>query len=256
MTAKRRRGREPAAIALRCCVLAAFVLAAAAPASAQTPLEESLARALGPHVAVWLHAGGARFLAAVATSTQPVPKGGVLLVPPPGVHLDWPQVVRPLRKGLARDGWTTLSLQMPPAGEPGIAKDAAARVRAGMAWLQQQGVKRPVLLGYGAAGRYLVPLAAGGAGVRALVLVSPLPLASGGAREDQALKTVKCPILEVVGSRDRRVVLDAVRAHARGADPKRYRRIVIDSAGYDYRDQEQALVGRVNGWLGKLAKTR
>jgi Protein of unknown function (DUF3530) len=224
-------------------------------ATAQTAREQALAAALGPHTAVWLDAGGERFLAALQPSTLATPKGGVLIVHGLGGHLDWPQVIHPLRIGLARDGWITLSLQMPPDEDFAISKRIAARIQSGIAWLARNGVKQPVLLGYGAAARALVPIASAQPGaVRALVLVSPPPLATGDTREDQALKAIKCPLLEVVGSRDREEVLRAVAAHGQGADKTRYRLIVIDSAGYDYRDQGPALVKRVRGWLDHIAK--
>ena len=66
---------------------------------------------------VRLNTAGTKFLAIYTESQTEVPKGTVVLMHGRGFHSDWPEMVGPLRVGLAEAGWHTLSIQMPVLGK-------------------------------------------------------------------------------------------------------------------------------------------
>ena len=62
---------------------------------------------------VWLKVGKHKFLGIYTPAEASAPLGTVVLVHGTGAHPDWPQVIQPLRSGLAESGWQSLSIQMP-----------------------------------------------------------------------------------------------------------------------------------------------
>ncbi|MCX4028030.1 DUF3530 family protein [Endozoicomonas sp. SM1973] len=60
---------------------------------------------------------GETFLAAYLQENTGSPKGGILLIPAEGQHINWPKTILPLRKKLPDAGWHTLAI-MPVQGKP------------------------------------------------------------------------------------------------------------------------------------------
>ncbi|HQU16115.1 MAG: hypothetical protein B7Z66_08825 [Chromatiales bacterium 21-64-14] len=193
--------------------------------------------------------------------------GGVILLHRMGANPDWADVVRPLRIGLAGEGWATLSLQMPVLSADAAPKDYGAlfpdvppRIEAGIQFLKSKGIKPIMLVGdhMGAAmGAYFLAHNAN-SGIRAFVGIgmpsdpdpkSPLDTAT-------ALKQIHIPVLDLYGSGDFDDVLEGVpqrAAAARAAGNHAFAQVQIYGAGPDFRDLDSALLIRVQGWLRKYS---
>ncbi len=195
-------------------------------------------------------------------------RGGArsLLLHDPAHNADSHAVIRPLRLGLAEAGWDTLSLQL-PTPYPGETHQAwlarspsiAARIRAGLDWLKQQGQLNQVLLAEGGSSAALLQFASQGtpAELQALVLISP-PLEQGSAGLS-ALGEVKLPLLDVYAERDLAVVRDGAdlrRRAAQGSPDTRYRQRMVAGAVADYPGLQDALLATVRSWLAATAEGR
>lgn len=164
------------------------------------------------------HGGGDSFTALLLEGTDR-PQTGVILLHgrngnPNGA------VVGFLRKALNHAGYWTLSLAnpIPKAGDefPNYVADlgaenyvfpeAFARVRAGMAALQQRGVERCVLAGFSMGGRMMTAFLAGGGkgplSVKGLIALSIGVNGSGPLNTINTLGSVAVPVLDVCGEGD------------------------------------------------------
>lgn len=82
----------------------------------QGMLDLARALSLAPETeANWLETNSDRSLTLYQPANQAEPAGAVVLLPDEHSHPDWPQDLHPLRTGLARHGWDTLSIALPPA---------------------------------------------------------------------------------------------------------------------------------------------
>ena len=155
--------------------------------------------------AEWLKAQGNEFLAIYTESSEGEGKRAAIVLHGIGVHPDWPQVVSPLRVGLAEQGWATLSLQMPVLSNEAefseyrpLFDEVAPRIDAGLEFLKVQGIERVTIvahsLGAAMAAYYL---AHSKSPIAAFVAVG-MSSGSGDARMDSAmsLKTIKIPVLD------------------------------------------------------------
>lgn len=118
-----------------------------------------------PNEAVWLNAGGRRFLGLYREPSKSI-RGAVLIVPEPGLHPNWPNLIRPLRIRLAEMGWATLGIQLPLL-ESGASLDeydeleaeGFARVSAAAGYLSEKKLPGLAIAGHGrgcaALSRYL-----------------------------------------------------------------------------------------------------
>lgn len=102
-----------------------------------------------------LEANGELFLAIHMTSDTDTVKGAAIILHGRGLHPDWETVVQPLRVSLPEHGWDTLSLQMPVLHKGAkyydyvpLLEEAVPRIEAAIAYLQQQGVERIVLIAH------------------------------------------------------------------------------------------------------------
>lgn len=252
---------------------AALALLAAGLASAAEPMDpaidrareralaEALVAALTDGEAVWLGAQDDAWLG-LLLEAHGKPQGGVVLLHELGRHPDWPEVIRPLRTGLAVHGWTTLAVQLPllasgaeRAAYGATVTAALARVRAGVERLRGRGLERVALVGHGLGALLAVRCAAAqdACGADAAVAVS---LPSGGGFEPPAdvledLARARVPVLDVYGSRDLFDVHDAAdrRAAAGAHAGAHYRQLAIDGADHEYTGLDELLLRRVRGWL-------
>lgn len=87
------------------------------------------------------------------------PRGGVIIAHGRGYHPDWEDVANPLRIGLAEQGWTTLSLQMPVLDKQAkyydyvpLFPNASQRISSGIKHLKEQGISPIILVGHSCGG--------------------------------------------------------------------------------------------------------
>lgn len=214
--------------------------------------------------AVWLEAGGHRFLVIYTEANTVSPKRGVILMHGIGVHPNWNQVIYPLRTGLAERGMSTLSLQMPILRNEAEAieyaplmAEAGPRIEAGIRFLKAKGVAEIVIAGHslGATmGAYY--LAGGAAAVRAFVAVGM------GGRPDEPrmdtvsfLRRIQVPVLDLYGSDDLPQILQAVEARAaaaRAAANTAYRQMRVENANHFFDGKNDVLLKTVSDWLAGL----
>jgi len=210
--------------------------------------------------AVWLNAGDDRFLG-IVTEPDDAPRGAVLVLHGIGVHPDWPQVIYPLRVGLAERGWLTLSLQMPIL--PNEAEDkeylpllaeVTPRIEAGLAYLAERAVAPVTLvahsMGATMASYHLRDAAAGGS-ITAFVAIGMSGIPNGGDGDvAESLRRIGIPILDIYGERDLDSVLSlAGKRREAAAGNAAYRQEVSPGTDHFFNDSEEVLVERVDGWL-------
>ncbi len=196
-------------------------------------------------------------------------KGAVILMHGEGRHPDWPEVISPLRRGLAEQGYATLSLQMPvlPRGGPlsgyGRALDEAApRIQAGMKFLRDQGHTGIVLIGYGVgAAMGMGALTQGavkgvrgfiGVGMAAHVSEKPGYLLDPRLHAPTMLNKLRLPVLDIYGGFDDKVVTQSAPERAAAAERagnQDYTQYKIADADHGFGRFEKELLRRVGDWL-------
>jgi pimeloyl-ACP methyl ester carboxylesterase len=210
---------------------------------------------------VWLTAGGVDFLG-LYTRAAAEPKGGIIVLHGIGVHPDWPQVINPLRVGLAEEGWNTLSVQLPILiNEAETAKylplfaEVPPRVEAAIRYLQTQN-SRPIFIvahsmGVSMAAHYL-----GGKPdsiISGLVAIGSSAGGKGSLDESAArFSRLRSPMLDIYGENDLVPVLTGVATRASVAAASEnddFTQIEVSGADHFFDGYEQQLLDAVSSWL-------
>lgn len=210
--------------------------------------------------AVWLDADGTEFLG-LYMEPAGEPKGAVVLMHGVGVHPDWPQVINPLRVGLAGRGWRTLSIQLPVLPNEAtfeeyvpLYPEAPARIEAALTFLG--GVEGPVfLIGHsmGTSMALYYMMNGGRPAVAGLVLIGANS-GGEGSTDPQAelLAGARVPTLDLYGENDLVPVLTglevraAVVAQTGNTD---YLQVEVPEADHFYDGYEPQLLDAVESWL-------
>jgi pimeloyl-ACP methyl ester carboxylesterase len=212
---------------------------------------------------VRLEARKHRFLAIYTPAEETPPQGTVVLIHGTGAHPDWPQVIQPLRSGLAENGWQSLSLQMPlpPEGadqdmQGQLIQEGADRISAALDWLAEQGAGKVTLISHSRGGADLLFYAADRQDDR---LVSLVVIGVNGAFSNvpdsmgtlQSLSRIKLPVLDVYGGSDLQGVLDTADARKKAAlaGSSGYQQTSVDGADHFFEDSEAELLALVIDWL-------
>lgn len=216
--------------------------------------------------AITLKAGDQEFLAIHEEAAGGEAKGAAILLHGMGANPAWAVVIQPLRTGLAKRGWETLSLQMPvaPVGAPGWAYDAlipeaAPRVSAAIEFLRQRKIKKIVIIGHSLGARMGLEAVAAGVPKEVITFVA---IGTPTRRDNPetgvlgALGKIKLPILDIYGGRDLSSVLggaDARLRAARLAGNQGYTQVKVPGADHFFRGLEDDLLARVRAWIGRQA---
>lgn len=204
------------------------------------------------------------------------PRGGVILLHGQGTHPDWPELIRPLRIGLADIGWSTLSLQMPALYRDTTTKeytplfaDAAQRIKAGVEFLHARGIDQIVLAGYGLGASMGAHMLANEPDPRIKAFIG---ISMSSSTEDpvldltQALGKITIPVLDLYGSLETRATPRAqqrTRAaqgktdqpNAGNGDKKpapAYDTLEIQGTDHLFSGQEEIILKRIRGWLKRV----
>lgn len=218
--------------------------------------------------AVWLHAGGRKFLGIYTESEIKNSKSAVIILHGVGVHPNWADVIHPLRTRLPAAGWHTLSLQMPILPNDANVKEyiplfseISPRINDAVKYLKAKGVTDIVLIGHsmGAtmAGFYVAN--SGPSIIRALVTIGAAGYLFKDPKRDmiQSLKSIQIPVLDVSGGEDLADVVNTKKLKAetsKAAGNKFYYQIEIPGANHFLVGKEDELVAAVSGWLVKFKK--
>lgn len=235
-----------------------------APASADLAHDARLEAALRNTIGlkgelVDLQTGDDRFLGIHTPSGRRNTRGGVILLHGPWNNLNDASVIRPLRLGLARAGWETLSIQLPtafPAESPTAwlvrHPTLSMRVATGVQWLSERGNRNQIVLAQGASAAVMLRYMAAGSSptVRGLVMIST-PL-DADAPELAGLGTLTIPLLDIHAERDHAAVLagrvdrrSAAAGNARGG----YSQREVTGAIAGFPRLHQSLLTTVRAWL-------
>ena len=229
--------------------------------------EEQIVPSIMVGEAVTLTADDVPFLALYAEPMTEQVKGAVILLHGIGVHPAWPDVIEPLRMELPDYGWHTLSLQMPVLGNEAENKDYAtlfpevpARIQAGVDFLKGEGIRNIVLAGHSLGstmGSYYLAIKNDPA-VKVFAIVSGGPGVPGDARMDSMAnfqKITDVAILDVYGSEDHEIVLDAARQRkslSLDTQGSSYHELEIDGAGHFYQNKQDELVSGLSSGLDNI----
>lgn len=249
--------KTPSTLLSICLACALAVCAGGATAGSDVAKErrwaEQVVDALLDGEALMLRAGDTEFLAILTEAEVPRP-AGLIVLHGIGVHPDYPEVVNPLRVGLAERGWSTLSLQLPILPNEAqsedyapLIPDALPRIRAGVEHLRGLGHQKIVVVAH-SMGTVMsgYALAADPAHIDGFVAIGM------GPNGVEYLARIDMPVLDLYGGDDLPGVLDYAPdrkdAAARNGD---YTQTVVAGADHFFNGHEEAMVGRVEGWLAE-----
>lgn len=189
-------------------------------------------------------------------------------------HTDWPDVVAPLRRAMAKHGWRTLSVQLPPISDYLATSDNTAlwkeleqeihrRIRVAIEYCQKKRIFNLVLLGhqFGAvmASRYAATQSSKNTlgAIVAVNLYSPTDHLWMDADSRHDLTTnIKIAFLDLVPSQSPDFVLSQAKNRKlsmNNSDHDKYKQIHIIGTDYTFRGAERTLISRIQGWLTKIA---
>ncbi|MET0049928.1 MAG: alpha/beta fold hydrolase, partial [Candidatus Thiodiazotropha sp.] len=218
--------------------------------------------------AVWLEAGGTRFLAIHSPSDRALALGGVILLHDAGAHADWHEVIHPLRLALAEQGWNTLSLQMPaleaPPGsaelEPLLAQ-AKLRIQAAVDYFGGRQVTDLVLAGHGLGAVMALDYTRNPNpdAIKAVVAIG-LEIPTQGEQDPvrQALAQRRFPLYDLYGRRDRNAVIQTASERRRitqQTGQPGYRQEAMAGADHFFKGLQESLNQRIIAWL-KASQSR
>jgi len=210
---------------------------------------------------VELESDSGRFAAIFLASRRAETRGAAVLMHDQAGNANGLEVIRPLRLGLARAGWDTLSLQLPSASRAEVRaawlsrqQQVLSRLRAGLNWLGSRKPANQVIIAQGDSGAMVLEYALDSPPpeLKALVLVStfldsPAPdaaLPAGGR--------APLPVLDIYAQRDYPDVVSNAQARRDSAarDTRSdYQQRVVDGATGGFFGLEDDLLARISAWL-------
>ncbi len=212
-----------------------------------------------------LRAAGHDFLAIHMQSEADEKKGAAIILHGRGLHPNVENVVQPLRVGLTKRGWDTLSLQMPVLGKEAkyydyvpILPESYPRIEAAIRYLSEQGIKHIVLIAHSCgahmAMNWIDKVGDGsidayvGIGMGATDYKQPM-------RKPFPLTQMKVPLLDVYGSHEYPAVLKMAperKAMLVQAGNPQSAQHIINGADHYFGGHNEALVEAVGEWLDGL----
>ncbi len=204
--------------------------------------------------AISLNDGENDFLALVTTADTASPNA-VVVLHGVGAHPDWPQVVNPLRVGLAELGWTTLSIQLPvlandaePELYDALIGEAGPRIAAAIDHLRGEGAEAIYIVAHSLGSRMASAYLDGdNHGLAGFVGVGM------SHNTVEYLDTIELPVLDLYGSEDLQSVQASAsdRADAASGNPA-YVQQEIEGADHFFNDQDDVLLMAVSEWLSSI----
>lgn len=195
------------------------------------------------------------------------PKGGVIVLHSRGFHANWDSVVKPLRVGLAQQGWHSLSVQMPVLDKKATYYDyvpifpyAHARIKAAIDFYQRQGIDTITLIAHGC-GAHMAMSYLDKYGDSKISAYVGIGMGATDFRQKvvkrMPLSRLKKPVLDVYGEKD----FAGVRRSADNrkwlmsiAGNKKSAQIIIKEADHYYTNKatEEDLVSVIDTWMSGL----
>lgn len=239
---------------ITCCLVATGIYAS--DLEKEKRWRDQIVDALMDGEAIDLHDGQHNFLA-IYTAGESNRKTGLIIMHGTGIHPDYPNVINPLRVGLAEKGWNTLSLQLPVLPNEADMKDyeplipqAATRIRSGIEYLKQAGNEHVFIIGHSLGSTMAAhALAKNDMGVSGFIAIG-----MDGA-DAHYLKSISIPVLDLYGSNDLASVVNSdLKKLSAAAHNNDYTQIITKDADHFFHSQEDELNNLINNWLDDRAK--
>lgn len=217
------------------------------------------------------------------------PKGGVILLPNINFHVDWPELIRPLRKELTMNGWQVLTLQPPITLDNqdavyllNLPEEVAKRINAAIDYFRLNNVENIVLIAHGhsanLAALYLSQNNTSNNHISAFTGISfqHYPLSSSWPANNKSLESIRIPLLDIHGRLSNSLIKAAahqrsVSAHLSGSKKNQvarlartqkvtklafnktgdlgFRQISLSNSDYNLQDPNSGAVKKIRAWL-------
>lgn len=192
---------------------------------------------------------GHKFLALYTEAAKP--KAAVMVVHGLGVHPDW-NLIGVLRSGLAEQGYTTLSVQMPvlaadaaAAAYPATFDEAAGRLKAAAEFLRDKGYRAIAIVSHSMGSRMSLSYIERNPAASAKAWVA-IGMPTGGS-----YGKVGIPVLDLYGSNDLPAVLQGAKRRADSFKVQGSKQVVVPQADHFFNHRDAELVKTVTAYLDK-----
>ncbi|MEJ2622342.1 MAG: DUF3530 family protein [Candidatus Thiodiazotropha sp.] len=216
--------------------------------------------------AVWLEADESRFLALYTPSDAKLSLGGALILHDLGTHADWAEVIQPLRKHLAKQGWNSLALQLPTTDTRpdavtrlGLMALASPRIQSAIDYFDPQQQANLVVVGHGLGAAMALYHLAKQPNQR-VNAIATIGLSIDPDNESdpvaQSIGQIETPIFDLYGSRDLPAVLAtaAKRRQIASANGRvNYHQEQINGADHFFTGLQSSLKQRIHAWLKRTS---
>lgn len=182
-----------------------------------------------------------------------------------GEYPDQKPLVHALRTVLPQHNWTTLALQMPLREQGASEADyyplfagARTRVDAAVEYLQKNGAKNVVVIGYGLGALMAAySISEKPDNIQALAAISlAVPETTASQAQTQAfIKNIALPFLDIYAEFDLPAVADTARQRRMaGKDNPVYLQVRMNGENHAYQQDHERLVKRVYSWLSSTLR--
>jgi len=212
------------------------------------------------------------FLAFYSEAPTTKAVGAVVLLHDLDGHLDWPDIIGPLRTELVKYGWNTLSLQLASQGSfnrakdyQGLYRDASKRLAAAIAFLQQRSVDKIILIGHGLGGSMGLYYLASFKDAPNKTIIAFIGIAMHDPdamaveyTTSNAVANLKLPILDIYGTQDSVDVLNAVTQRKTAANKtgsQFLEQLPFKGGDHFLTGLQKSLLIRIRGWADKRASS-
>ncbi len=207
------------------------------------------------------------FLALYEEQSQEIASGAVVVLHAMGAHADWPIIISALRKNLAKQGWSTLSIQLPVLAirhsVENYGKTIAAaqdRIDAAVDYMREEKFRNIVLVGHGfgaiSALSYTQTLSTPKVMAVAAIGLQDYAFLKPAVDILQLIEKNTLPLLDIYGERDFQHIVEQApdrRLAANKGNNDNFTQLEVDGADHYFSKMDDVLARRVRGWLDKAA---